>query len=94
MEFVVKHRQRSKMFKPKISAIFPVISVLRNNEVMLGGFDCVSFGNGQRYLPRDPILKGAESIFNFAEEARKGHNSYMNLHLESDGRRALIKRID
>lgn len=90
---VVGHSQRSKMFKPEISAIFPIESVMRDNEVLWGGYDNVNFGNGQKYVPRDPILKDGETIFNFAEEAEKGHNSYMNLHFVSDGRRALVRRL-
>ena len=93
MSLVLKHSQRSKMFKPEISAIFPIEAVIRDNEVLLGGYENVHLGNGQKYVPRDPILKDGEEIFNFSKEAKNGKNSYMNLHLVSDGRKAYVKRI-
>jgi len=92
LSLIVGHSQRSKMFKPEISAIFPIESVMRDNEVLFGGWDNVVFGNGQKYVPRDPILKDGESILNFGEDARQGHNSYMNLHFVSDGRKAFVRR--
>ena len=93
VSLVVGHSQRSKMFKPKISTIFPIESVMKDNEVLWGGYENVHFGHGQKYVPRDPILKAGETIFNFAEEANKGRNSYMNLYFVSDGRKAFVRRI-
>jgi len=93
LSLVVGHSQRSKMFKPEISAIFPIESVMRDNEVLWGGYENVHLGNGQKYVPRDPILKDGEEIFNFGEEAKNEQNSYMNLHFVSDGRKAFVRRI-
>jgi hypothetical protein len=93
MKYVVKHTQTSKLFKPWVSTIFPIECVIRDNEVMYGGYDNVTFADGSKYLPREPILKEGETIFNFYEESKKGNNSYLDLHIVSDGRRAFVSRI-
>jgi hypothetical protein len=90
---VSNHTLNSKLFKPEVSAIFPITLVMKDNEVKWGGYDEITFGDGSKYLPRDPILKEGETVFNFSEEAKKGRNSFMNLHLVSDGRRAFLQRI-
>lgn len=87
------HSPRSRMFKPEVSAIIPIELVIKNNEVIFGD-DNVNFGDGRKYFPRDPILKDGEVIFNFREESKKGHNSFMNLQIISDGRRAFIRRSE
>jgi hypothetical protein len=87
---VAQHHTKSQFFKPEISTIVPPETVLKNNEVLCSG----NFADGQKYSPRDPILKSGETVFNFYEEAKKGHNTYMMLHLISDGRKAFVRRID
>jgi len=86
---VTGHDQRSKMFKPKISAVIPFQLLLKNNEVILRE----SSTKEKNYFPRNPILKKGETIFDFSKESMKGKNSYVNLHIISDGRKAFIKRI-
>jgi hypothetical protein len=90
---VADHIQKSKLFKPKVSAIFPIELVMKDNEVLWGGYDHVHFANGRKYVPRDPTLKDGESIFNFSEEVQKGHNASMDIHFVSDGKRAFVKRV-
>ena len=80
------------MFKPEISAVFPIESVMRDNEVLWGNENW-DLGDGKKYSPRDPTLKDGETLFNFSEETKTEHNSYMNLHFVSDGRRAFVRRI-
>ena len=89
---VGNHEHRSKMFKPEISAVFPIESVMRDNEVLWGNENW-DLGDGKKYSPRDPTLKDGETLFNFSEETKTEHNSYMNLHFVSDGRRAFVRRI-
>lgn len=86
---VAYHSQRTKMFKPEISTIFPIESVMRDNEIL---YTFPHFNNGEN-VPRDPILKNGEKVFDFGDESDKGHNSYINLHFVSDGKKAFVKRI-
>jgi len=89
---VCKHAIRSKIFKPEVSIIFPINSLIKDNEVILGDDGCTY--DGIAYWPRNPILKEGETIFNFSKESDNGHNSFMNVYLISDGKRAHIKRLD
>src|SRR3989344_2761350 len=64
----VGHYPRSRMFKPEVSAILPIELVLRDNEVVFGGSDNIEFGEGSRFIPRNPIFKEGEEIFDFSKE--------------------------
>ncbi len=80
------HTVISCLFKPRITVIFPIEYVLKDNEVT--GED-----ESRGYLPREPILRGGESIVDFFDEDCKGKHPRINIRVISDGRRAYVKRV-
>lgn len=68
---VDNHSPRSKMFKPEISAIFPIQYVLRNNEVLNEVYRESDNSGVKKYNPRNPILKPGEVIYDFSNESLK-----------------------
>jgi hypothetical protein len=92
LKYVLDHAQRSKLFKPQVSAIIPFVNLMKNNEVIWEANEGIIYGGGRKYPHREPILKEGEEIVSFTP--KNGKNSYMMLNIVSDGKRAFVRRLD